>query len=132
MDALVELGGGERAGAAEVLSELLALEPELLRDALALVWPALGEDGVRVLLATLIATPWGGSPSSRRRLDLLRGERVAEVRRYWRPSGESAWQILVWGDGVERDLGTAQTPEEGERRADEALTEEGERRWHLL
>lgn len=131
-DQLLELAGGDPAQAAEVLGELFANDPELLRDALSRAWPAHGDAGGRVLLATLIATQWSGPPSVRTRLDLLRGEIVAELKRYRLPTGEQAWQVRVWGDGVEQDLGNALTLEEGERRADEALTEEGERRWHLL
>lgn len=122
LDAALQLGEGERAGAAAVLAELLEEEPTVGQMALAIV----GRKLLRPVFR--IAMPWQGGGDRFYRFHLLRAEYVAEV---WRPRHADTWlvRIHLQGDG-EHDVGEAETLEEGQRMADEALR--SAEAWHLL
>lgn len=127
-DEVLALGDGDRAGAAAVLAELWALDPELLRDALAL---AASSAGVRQ--ATRIATAWEGTPPLLWRHDALRRVPVARVRERTDYTGAQVWDVGVWVDGEHRSLGTCPTAQDAQATADAALADEDAlRRWHLL
>lgn len=127
LDAIHQLGDGSRAGAAAVLAEALALDPELLRDALALASASVG-----VRQATRIATGWTDGGPLLWRYDALRRDPVAQASMRTDYTGAQVWDVRIWVDGQRRDLGTCPTAQDAQATADAALTEEGERRWHLL
>ena len=79
LDQLLQLGGGERAGAAQVLAEAMRADPALLSAALAL---CAGDP--LVVIATRIAGPWGPPDHSDicARHDSFRQRRVGWVERH--------------------------------------------------
>jgi len=127
LDALVELGGGEQAGAAEVLAELFALEPELLREALTRVdW------SIEMRAATRIAGPWHRGSQASRREDVLRGNQAAEILQVGRMG--RMWRVTIYNYPAAPEMvGDLGSREEAEAAADAALTDsESYRVWHLL
>lgn len=122
-DEALALGGGDRVGAAQVLAELLTEDPVLGQMALAIL------GGRQPSPVFRIAMPWEGGGERFYRFHLLRAEYVAEV---WRPRHADTWLVRVYlqVEG-EQDVGEAETLEEGQRMADEALRD-GPERWWLL
>jgi len=120
LDEALALGGGDRAGAALVLAELLTEDPVLGQMALAILGKRLMRPVFRV------AMPWQGGGTRFYRFHLLRPEYVAEVQRFG-----TTWRVRVWLEGgEEQEVGEAETLEEGQRMADEVLRD-GEERWWL-
>jgi hypothetical protein len=124
-DTLLQLGEGERAGAARVLAELLALDPPLLCEALALACD--GPHREAVVSGTRLASAWaeGLQRQTWIRWDLLRSLRpVGWVSRTEREGGREIYEALVEA-GVSRALGQHETLEEAQEAVDARLRTEG-------
>jgi hypothetical protein len=129
-DTLLELGDGERAGAARVLAELLVLEPGLLAEALALACE--GPHRERVLSGTRLASAWaeGLQRHTWIRWDLLRSLRpVGWVVRARLEGGAEVYEAMVEA-GLARAVGQYDTLAEAQAAVDGRLRE-GEEGWSL-
>lgn len=115
LDALLELGGGDRKGQAAVLAEILMHDPELLQLA------AIGPVGDLVRSTTRVARPWLDFADSSVRFDLFREHWVGRVEPYTQDNGEPAWRTWCRRGGEPLFLSRCVSLEEAKGVVDRAL-----------